>query len=182
MLPSYTMAMGQLSSILTGIRIMNQEQQQNLGQLHFQKIPLSTKSLIAKKRSFLIIVFGLVFVFDLVMGVLVAGFWKAWPLIGLVELCFVVPTAISLWLYKRWKFNFFLYEYGLVIKVQGVEHLIEFKYYLGEISTGAFKVARANGELFSAQPCQPYSRIHNALVFINLLESMDKLDKREHYQ
>jgi len=259
---------------------MNQQQQQSLGSLRFQKIPLPNRVLMARKRSFVIKLSVLVLAFFVVMGLLVPDFWKIWPFIIFVELCIFGPLAVSLWAYERWKFNFFLYDHGIVVKAKGTEHIakyedikitkitgliskkgsrlalgpsgytlqfpdgftrrihlgceeygeylemaehalqlsyqvvlprakekisageslefgafhlsrdsiqcgenkflwadgyfVEFKYHLGEFSTGTFKVTRANAGLFSDQPSRLYVHVNHALVFIDLLKSMNK--------
>lgn len=259
---------------------MNQEQEQSLGQLHFRKTPLSVKVLIARKRSFAIMLSGLVFVFFIMMGLLVPNFWKIWPAIIFVELCIFAPLAASLWAYERWKFDFFLYECGIVVEAKGILHIakyedieitkitgllsrkgggyllapstytlkladgftrrihlgceeygeyqkmtelalqfsyqvilpkfreklnagenlefgvfhlsrdgiqcngenflwadgyfVKFKYHLGEFSTGTFKVMRENSGMLANQPSRHYMGVNHALVFIDLLKSMNK--------
>jgi hypothetical protein len=101
--------------------------QQHLGPLRSEKIPSNNKFFTSKKGSFVIKLSGVVLVFCIVMGLLTPDFWKAWPLIIIIELCIVGSRALSLWLYERWKFKFFLYDYGIVVNENGIDHIAKYE-------------------------------------------------------
>jgi hypothetical protein len=267
--------------------MINQDQDQSLGKLRIQKIPLSKKVLMKRKSSFVIKLSVLVLVFFVVMvrSIPDLDFWKLLqllPFIIFVELCVLAQPAISIWWYERWKFKFSLYDNGIVVDAKGIEHIakyedvkiakitrlvsqqrgglglgwpeytlqmpdgftktllpmscedygayqemfecaldlsyqvilpqareklnageslefglfhlsgdgiqcgekkflwtdgyfVEFKYDLGEFSTGTFKLDRENAGMFANQPRQHYAGVNHPLVFIDLLKSMNKL-------